>query len=510
MPRKSILVMTNSEAKKFFLKSESYFNGHLPSYFDFKELLAQAEKLIGQSKLNEISISKNAVSQRDDVNYKILMNKDGQYAWRPVQLIHPLLYVDLVNTITKQENWDSITDRFFQFQSDKRVKCISIPVESTSAKNDQAEQILNWWENLEQAQIKFALDYNYCIQTDITNCYSSIYTHTIPWALHEKEWAKKNRKNRIGNVLDTKIQSMQNGQTNGIPQGSVLMDFIAEMILGYADMRLIDLTNSNKLNDFQILRYRDDYRIFSNQLETAEKIMKLLTEVLFDLNLKINSQKTFLCDDIIIDAIKPDKLYWTSQYASIANKTSNGEWHFQLSLQKHLLQIKILGDKFPNCGQVKKALTDIYKYRVHKSILKKKPDDIYQLISIVTAIMLKNPGSIQHCVTILAGLFKFLEPSEINSTITSILSKYDSLPNTDFIELWLQRISIIKERDKEYKSKMAKKVKEPNNINLWNSDWLKSNKQPDESLLVNEIKISELTLEIPIEEIDMFNDDYNF
>lgn len=37
--------------------------------------------------------------------------------------------------------------------------------------------------------------------------------------------------------------------------------------------------------------------------------MKLLSEVLLDLNLKINSKKTFLSEEIILDAIKADKLY---------------------------------------------------------------------------------------------------------------------------------------------------------------------------------------------------------
>ena len=48
----------------------------------------------------------------------------------------------------------------------------------------------------------------------------------------------------------------------GIPQGSVLMDFIAEMILGYADKELSKKIEDNQISNYQILRYRDDYRIF--------------------------------------------------------------------------------------------------------------------------------------------------------------------------------------------------------------------------------------------------------
>jgi len=55
---------------------------------------------------------------------------------------------------------------------------------------------------------------------------------------------------------------MTYGQTNGIPQGSVLMDFIAEIVLGYTDLELSHKINQLKIEDYQIIRYRDDYRIF--------------------------------------------------------------------------------------------------------------------------------------------------------------------------------------------------------------------------------------------------------
>jgi hypothetical protein len=57
---------------------------------------------------------------------------------------------------------------------------------------------------------------------------------------------------------------MRHGQTNGIPQGSVLMDFIAEMVLGYADTLITKKLKEIKCDkDYQILRYRDDFKIGS-------------------------------------------------------------------------------------------------------------------------------------------------------------------------------------------------------------------------------------------------------
>lgn len=151
---------------------------------------------------------------------------------------------------------------------------------------------MNWWQNLEQASIKYALIYKYCIKTDVTNCYGSIYTHSISWAIHGKQWSKKNRRpsQGIGNMIDSSIQHLQFGQTNGIPQGSVLFDFIAEIVLGYSDLRLSKKLKNIK-EDFKIIRYRDDYRIFSNSKELSEKILRKLSDVLSDLNMHFNSKK---------------------------------------------------------------------------------------------------------------------------------------------------------------------------------------------------------------------------
>ena len=95
---------------------------------------------------------------------------------------------------------------------------------------------------------------------------------------------------------------MRHGQTNGIPQGSVLMHFIAEMILGYSDFRLGKRINREKIKDYQIIRYRDDYRIFVNNERDGERILKCLTEEMIDLGLKLNEAKTsfsFQCHPVL-------------------------------------------------------------------------------------------------------------------------------------------------------------------------------------------------------------------
>jgi RNA-directed DNA polymerase len=338
---RSILDLTHKEACAFFLKSESYCSIDLPKYFNFKTVLANIDKLLKDKNLSDFYKEKDKPSNYDNVNYKILYNKDGRYSWRPLQLIHPALYVSLVHQITKEKSWTKICNRFKDFASNQKIKCISIPRESLTDNSDKAEQILNWLDKIEQKSIELAIEYECLTCTDITDCYGAIYTHSIPWALHDKDLAKKNKddKDLIGNIIDKHLQDMSYGQTNGIPQGSALMDFIAEMLLGYADLSLTQTIEKEGISKYKILRYRDDYRIFTNNLREGEQILKCLTEVMIDLGLKLNNDKTKSTKDIVTGSIKSDKLYLIQQKPNKKN------------LQTYLLTIHELAKHYPNSGQ---------------------------------------------------------------------------------------------------------------------------------------------------------------
>ena len=459
-----------------------------------------------EKKLNDVWYRKPGNYR--NVNRKIIMNKDGKYAWRQLQIIHPFIYVDLVNLITEEKNWNLVRKRFSEFDNTSnasKIRCISIPKQSKSKLSDIGNTILGWWKNSEQALIKYSLDFDYCLQTDVTDCYPSIYTHSISWALHGINVAKSNRSlDLLGNKIDKSIQSMQNMQTNGIPQGSVLMDFIAEMILGYSDKLLSEELSKEGINNYQIVRYRDDYKIFSDSKEDVEKILKTLSIILYDLNLKLNSAKTYLYDDIILDGIKPDKLYWTTKYESfvdyfptkkdlldisnkdipreeddifddLLNKKEKKRPSFKISIQKHLLEIKIMAEKYTNCGQLKKSLTDLYLYRIKQ--MSKMPDDVEQIVSILVSIMIKNPTTIQHCVVILGRILEFYknEPKQVSVFISKILKKYSKLPNTDLVEIWLQRFTVLLNADEQfsYQSNLCQFVNGNSDVSFWNSEWLK-------------------------------------
>lgn len=286
------------------------------------------------------------------------------------------------------------------------------------------------------------------VHTDITNCYGSIYTHAVAWALHDKEFCKnkqnKNDKCLLGNILDKSLRDMSFGQTNGLPQGSNLMDLIAEIVLGFADLELSKKINDYQISDYRILRYRDDYRIFTNSESDAKTLIKLLSQTLFELGMSLNTQKTFSSSDIIKNSLKDDKWFWIKQ------KQGNRY------IQNHLLLIYDLAQKHPNSGALKKGLMKFYNRLSGKEI---QLADFKVLISIITAIMIKNPNAYMICTVILSVLFDFIESSdEIDKTLTLIMNKFSNIPNTGHLEVWLQRITLKYNNKIEYSEILTKKV----------------------------------------------------
>ena len=116
---KQILELNNTDAKKLFLKEESYSNISLPDYFSFQELLDKLDKELTNKNLSDLRTK--SPRESDYVNYKLLSNKDGKFAWRPFQLINPAIYVSLVNTITEINNWNLLITRFENFQKNKKI-----------------------------------------------------------------------------------------------------------------------------------------------------------------------------------------------------------------------------------------------------------------------------------------------------------------------------------------------------------------------------------------------------
>lgn len=490
--RRSILDLTQDEARSFLLKPESYCSLDLPPYIGFADLIDGVHKVLHGKRLT--GLRQSNPRDHDEVNYTILHNKDGRYAWRPFQLIHPALYVSLVHVITEEASWQLIRGCFQQFAANDQIRCLSLPVVSSSDQKDRSEQVSHWWNEVEQRSIEMSLDYDYLIETDITNCYGSIYTHAIAWALHTKVEAKQKRQdqNLIGNVIDGHIQDMSHGQTNGIPQGSVLMDFVAEMVLGFVDLELSKHLRAESILDYRILRYRDDYRVFINSPQVGEAIVKVITEVTTALGLKLSSAKTKTSSDVVRASIKTDKLDWITRKQTDKN------------LQKHLLIIHGYSIDFPNSGSLAIALHDYHKRvsRISASVENPGP-----LIAIVVDIAYRNPRTYAVCAAILSKLLVSVEGGDERLSIVGrIRKKFSQIPNTGHMQIWLQRVTLSFDKAIAYDEAICKLVA-GNDERLWNSDWISSEELKaavDASKIVDAKARDEIAPIIPLTEVELF------
>lgn len=489
--KNDILALAHADARSFFLKDKSYCNFDLPPYFKFEPILSAAHKILDGKKFSDLFDQKK-LRESDGVNHKILNNKDGRYAWRPLQLVHPALYVALVHAITEKDNWAFIVERFKKFSSSK-IECVSLPVVASGKESDKAEQVTQWWHDVEQRSIALALDYSHLVHIDLADCYGSIYTHSVAWALHGKDDAKKNKGNKkfVGNVLDGLLQDISHGQTNGIPQGSVLMDFIAEIVLGYADSLLSEKIG-NDVTEYHIIRYRDDYRIFTHGSQDAEKIVKHLTEVMISLGLRLNPGKTKSTTHLVRASVKDDKLHWIAQKQREA------------SLQKHLLIIHGLAQEFPNSGSLNVALTG---FRKRISAFKKIKEDIIPLISIAVDIAYNNPKTYAISSAILSIFINFLGSDDQKRVVLDKIKKrFNQIPNTGHLMVWLQRITLTFDKDYSYDEPLCKLVTDSSKIKIWNSEWLKGDlkKAIDKTKIVDAEKIKKLPPVIKGAEVELF------
>ena len=491
--RLSVLELDCAAARVFFLKAESYCNLDFPPYIRFDALIDAVDKVLDGKKLSSLS---SGPRDHDDVNHTILNNKDGKYAWRPFQLIHPALYVSLVHHLTDEAAWQLVCDRFKAFAVNPNITCLSLPVMSLTQEKDKAGQINHWWHAVEQHSIELSLDYQYLFETDITDCYGSIYTHSIAWALHTKPIAKdkekRNDKTLLGNQIDGHIQDMRYGQTNGIPQGSVLMDFIAEMVLGLADLELAEKINAAGIENYRILRYRDDYRIFVKNPQDGERIIKFLTEVTIDLGLKLNPGKTKASSEVVRASIKSDKLAWMFRKQS------------ERSLQKYLFIIHDHAHAYPNAGSLVVALGDFYKRLTRQ---KKSLKQVMPLIAIVADIAYRNPRTYAVCAVIIGKLLSYLESTGEKLALTEkIKARFEQIPNTGHLQIWIQRLTHPLSQEIAYEEPICKLVA-GETVALWNCKWISSNNLNEaisKTDIIDREKLAGMEPVPPASEIELF------
>lgn len=480
-----IIDLEPSKARKHFLNAGCYFRDDIPKYISFKPIIDGVCAELGNNSYRDVICSDKSKRPENipDVNYSFIANKDGRFEWRPYELIHPVIYVSLVNTLTKSENWGIIKNRIKEFEN-STVECCSHPVFSDDKKTDTATQILNWWLEFEQKTIAKSLEFTHILHTDVVNCYGSLYTHSICWAIHgfEEGKAKKTDKTLLGNIIDKHIQHGRFGQTNGISQGSTLMDFVAELVLGFIDIEI-----SNKLtgpSDYCILRYRDDYRILAKSDKRAHEILKIVSDSLRIVGMKLSLAKTFLTDNVVSGAVKADKLAGIELRDMDVSQAK--------TIQKQFLRLHSFARKYPNSGALRRLVAESHE-KIFK--LKEPPSDINVQVAILCDIAVISPQAFPALAGMISHLLSLAKKNEKKILWGKVLKKLRQVPHNGYLEIWLQRItkskgvSIPMENDEP-----ICQIVNGHNVRLWNNEWIDHKKYP---YLYQALDVSKIIVDDP-------------
>lgn len=531
---KNILSLDSKGAMDFFMKSEQYQGFEMPEYFVFDNLLDKIRDVIADTPYEECLLDGVLPENLSDVNIDILFNKDGKYAVRPLMLANPLLYYFLVREICNKESWNTIKELFGKFNVTHITACALPVIRNDKEKFHNSTAVLNWWNALEQRSIELSLEYRYMFVTDITNCYGSINPQAFDWAfsLKRTKLEMKDESNIAGNIQKY-LRALQQGRNIGIPQGSAIFDFMSEIILGYSDLLLHEAIEKEGITeDYKIIRYRDDYRIFCNDKDALEKISYELQHVLESLNFRMNSKKTKLSESIVTDSVKPDKLAYIYNTPIFNKKDCDFD-----SFEKYLLYILMFSRKYPDCGSIKTMLSDLDK-RIKRWIddkLKKKDDmkkwetvdlgldsgepknadassnpttndkkskqsgknifdslkvygghyerdwlpggNIRAMAAVCTQIALENVGCCHYALLVLSRMVNFMtNEKEKWDIIDKVYKKLCKLPNSDYNQLWLQNITYQKNKKEgksPYELRLCEIVAGNKEVELWNNKWIK-------------------------------------
>lgn len=247
--------------------TNGYFPAELPPVWDSSRFAEQHAVLLTAGK------------RQPSLPLAFTIPKKGK-SRRWLKVPHPLYYLLLTKEIARQQpSLEPLTQK----------SRLSLSVPLFSSNRYRAISPSYTFAQVQESRFQDSLIAPYFVQTDLAGFYASIYTHSIPWAIHGKEYARANRKSRQlwGNQVDVLVRNMQEGQTMGIPVGPDLSFWMAEVVAQEIDFQL-----QEEVPIIQGSRFLDDYRFYVENVEEGETIIQKLSQILDSWKLRLNPYKT--------------------------------------------------------------------------------------------------------------------------------------------------------------------------------------------------------------------------
>ncbi|WP_430816559.1 RNA-directed DNA polymerase [Carboxylicivirga sp. RSCT41] len=237
---------------------------------------------------------------------------------------NPFAYANLCNELTA--NWDNLKSKLITNVKNQKFKVSRIHIRKLTDKNHLFEMNYNHHEKDGNPEQKIIIGKQYVVEADISNCFPSIYSHSIPWALVGKKTAKvkKDDNSKWYNKLDKFIRNTKCEETNGLLIGPHSSNLISELILTKVDSVLCE-------KGYEYIRNIDDYKCFVKSEVEAEKFLLDLSSELKNYELHLNNKKTLI------------KQLPQASISEWVNKLSNFDLgHIKDEAEKEILELKRL------------------------------------------------------------------------------------------------------------------------------------------------------------------------
>lgn len=196
---------------------------------------------------------------------------------RVLSIPHPKAYSDLVFCIAN--NWGKMD--YITAGENNTLKM---------QKHSDGRMVIMNYENQiekERREVEKSFGKHFVVETDIANCYPSIYSHAIAWALGGFDSAKRERNNQKKwyNQVDKSVRRTKRDETNGIAIGPATSNIIAEIILARVDQEIVR-------ENFTFTRFSDDYTAYCNTEQDSHEFIMRLSRELGHYGLKLGAKKT--------------------------------------------------------------------------------------------------------------------------------------------------------------------------------------------------------------------------
>ncbi|HSD08177.1 antiviral reverse transcriptase Drt3b [Flavobacterium sp.] len=284
-----------------------------------------------------------------------ITHKDKDF--RELTLIHPInqlkiltfydeykyliLYYSNVSRFSLRKPYKVASLKYFKDSTNKKNKSQDSDFEIIETVGKEYDSLKTFFSYKDYSNIyKFYESYDFhraekrfdhLLKFDISRCFDSIYSHTLPWALSNKKIVKDNlgtNANSFGGLFDVIMQKMNYNETNGIVIGPEFSRIFAELILQRIDKNVEEELFLKKFifkKDYEIYRYVDDFFVFFNDEKIKNEVQSLYKLKLKEYNLFFNESKTEIyCKPIITKiSIAKEKIRILIENSTIFNVTNN-------------------------------------------------------------------------------------------------------------------------------------------------------------------------------------------